>query len=201
MKKLTAILIIVACLAFTGCELIYETEDAQESDAKNQMSAAPVQEEVDENAPALPKLDFTDMDFFRDGYEVVKYSRTTDGDTATFIMGGLNVKCRFVGVDTPELARDGGEHEPYAEDARDYTKDMLESADIIILERDDAAGEYDKYDRLLAWVWVDGKLLAYFLAREGLATTRYLRDDYKYADIIFEAEGVAKELERGVWER
>jgi micrococcal nuclease len=160
---------------------------------------AAAREEISLLEPALPDLDFADMDFFDDGYEQVKYIRTTDGDTASFEMDGLNVKCRFVGIDTPEIDWNGGDHEPYAEDASSYTEKVLESAEVIILERDQQAGEHDRYDRLLAHVWADGKLLGWSLILNGIATTRYYHEDYKYYEEISAAENWAEENGIGQW--
>ena len=202
LKKLLTILLIIICLALSACDEFYGISHAvQEETGTVQVdeAALPLPSETQENPPSLPELDFAEMDFFEDGYEQVKYMYTIDGDTANFNMGGLGVKCRFIGIDTPELEHDGGKHEPYAEKAKDFTEKTLKSADVIILERDEAAGEYDNYDRLLAHVWADGELLSYLLVGEGLATTRYYKEGYKYFVEITVAESAAREAERGVW--
>ncbi len=202
MKKFTIILIVVLCLSLAGCSILSEVFNVLEEPAEVKLTseiASPAPEEALDNVPVLPNVDFSAMDFFDDGYEIVGYSRTTDGDTASFIMGGINIKCRFVGINTPEIGRDGAASQPYGDEATAFTREALESAAVIILEADEAAGTYDNYDRLLAWVWVDGELLAFELVSNGLATTRYLYDDYKYADIIFDAEDLAMERGVGVW--
>ena len=197
MKKILTLCIICALLA--ACTInTDQTTDGEKPTVDPSFAAA--REEISLLEPALPDMDFADMDFFDDGYEPVKYIRTTDGDTASFSMDGLNVKCRFVGIDTPEIDWNGDNHDPYAKDAAAYTKKVLEAADEIILERDQSAGEHDRYDRLLAHVWVDGELLSWSLILNGLATTRYYHDDYKYHDEINAAENWAKENNIGLWD-
>ena len=198
MKKILTLCIICALLA--ACTINTDSTADVEKTTVNPLLAA-AREEISLLEPALPDMDFTDMDFFDDGYEQVKYIRTTDGDTASFEMDGLNVKCRFVGIDTPEIDWNGDDHDPYAEDAAAYTKKALEAADEIILERDEAAGEHDRYDRLLSHVWVDGKLLGWSLILNGLATTRYYHEDYKYYEEISAAKNWAEENGIGLWRK
>ncbi len=214
MKRVLVAIIIAVVLTFTGCDALKvlgevidilveaseETEKAQQTVEATQVKEVQDSATSKETTPTLPELDFSETDFFEDGYEQVTYIRTTDGDTASFMMGGVNVKCRFVGINTPEVAHNGEPAEAFGEDSKSYTKKALESANTIVLERDDSAGTYDKYDRLLEWVWVDGELLALKLIENGLANTKYLRNNYKYADFIFEAEGKAKDNKIGIWE-
>ena len=202
MKKPVLILIVIICFALSACGEFYRiTHAVQEDTGAAQMDTivSPKPSEEDEKTPSLPELDFSGMDFFEDGYERVKYMYTIDGDTANFNMGGQGVKCRFIGIDTPEIGRDGKKNDPFAEEAGEFTEKMLKSADVIILERDENAGEYDNYGRLLAHVWADGKLISYLLVSEGLATTRYYHDDYKYYGKVSAAEQTAEEAGRGVW--
>ena len=115
-------------------------------------------------------------------YEV-RYLWTSDGDTATFqTEDGSEVSCRFLAVDTPEIEEEG------YEEAKEYTRMALRKASRIILELDPQSDMYDKFDRLLAWVWVDGELLQAKLIREGLAQIRYLYEDYLYTDYLYKIQ-------------
>jgi len=67
------------------------------------------------------------------------------------------------------------------------------------LELDENSNAFDNYDRLLAWIWVDGQLLNYMLAARGYADVKYLYDDYKYNDDLLDAEHLAQSNNLGVW--
>ena len=79
----------------------------------------------------------------------IQLVRCIDGDTARFMIRGKEEKVRFLGVDAPEMSHPGGE------DASQYTCDMLEKAKRIEIEYDDNSDRYDKYDRVLGWIFVD----------------------------------------------
>ena len=107
------------------------------------------------------------------------YQYIHDGDTAVFtIEDGKEVICRFLAVDTPEIGEEG------YEEAKHFTDQRLEKASRIILEIDPNSEEYDKFDRLLAWVWVDGTLLQKELIENDLAQIRYIYNEYLYLDYL-----------------
>ena len=53
--------------------------------------------------------------------ENVSFSKCIDGDTARFIIEGLEKKVRFLSIDTPEIEKDGNAAEPYGEEAKKFT--------------------------------------------------------------------------------
>ncbi len=111
------------------------------------------------------------------------YQYIHDGDTAVFFLDdGEQVICRFLAIDTPEIGEEG-----YSE-AKSFTDKALEKAAKIVLELDPNSERYDKYDRLLAWVWVDGDLLQASLVENGLAKVEYIYHDYLYLDHLLEIE-------------
>ena len=57
----------------------------------------------------------------------------------------------------------------------------------------------DTYDRLLAWVWVDGELLNYKLVEEGLAYVKYLYGDYKYNPAMIQIESEIQKKDIKIW--
>lgn len=128
-----------------------------------------------------------------------KFNRIVDGDTAKFEIEGELVTVRFVGINTPEIAHDGDEAEPYGVEASNFTNEKLKNAKKIELEFDENAGETDRYDRTLAWIWIDGELLQDLIIKEGLGTTKYLKDNYKYANQLKLSEENAKANNIGLW--
>lgn len=129
----------------------------------------------------------------------VKFVDTVDGDTAEFEMNGETIKVRFLAVDTPESVHPTKEVQAYGVEASNFTKQKLKNAKKIELEFDNNSDKTDKYNRYLAWVWVDGELLQNLLVKEGLAKVAYLYADYKYTEQLQESEKVAKEEKIKIW--
>ncbi len=123
--------------------------------------------------------------------------RCVDGDTARFMVEGVNQSTRFLAIDTPEYTT---KKETYGKEASAFTCDKLMSAKIIELELDPSSNQYDKYDRLLAWIYVDGVLLQDEIIKKGLGEVAYLYGDYKYTSILEQSEIVAKNKQIGVWQ-
>lgn len=128
----------------------------------------------------------------------VTLERVVDGDTAWFLVDGKSTKVRFLYIDTPESTK---EIEPYGKEASEYTKQQLTDAMTIELELNVDGDSSDKYDRLLAWVFVDGQLLQEKLAYQGLVEKFYdYGYDYTYKSDIIEADNNAKENHRGIYQ-
>ncbi len=130
---------------------------------------------------------------------VVEYIEGVDGDTAKFKMNGEEITVRFLAVDTPESVHPTKEVQAFGIEASDFTKEKLKNAKKIELEFDNNSDKTDKYDRYLAWIWVDGELLQDLLIKEGLAKVAYLYADYKYTSVLQESEKIAKEEQKGIW--
>jgi len=210
MKKFIVFILAIAIVLASGCDAVlealeeYETEQTQQETLKTDEPSSnnsnnSYTNELYKDMPVLPDLDFNNLDLFDDGYAVAEFDRAPDGDTAIFYVDGSYLKTRFLGVDTTEMSTDSGIPEDWAQEATDFTNDMLYNADEIILELDDNADAFDDYDRLLAWIWVDGQLLNYMLAARGFADVKYLYDDYKYNDYLLDVEYLAQNLNIGIW--
>lgn len=74
-----------------------------------------------------------------------------------------------------------------------------ENTNKIELEFDSSAEEQDKYNRYLAWIWIDDVLLQNLLVENGLAETYMLQNNYKYAGMLQESEEVAKNSKLEIW--
>ena len=70
-----------------------------------------------------------------------------DGDTLT-LDEGAGHRVRLLGIDTPEIK----EKQPFAVEARDFTRDLCAKKDIWLVFQGGAPRE-DHYGRLLAFVW------------------------------------------------
>lgn len=132
--------------------------------------------------------------------EKVEFSSCTDGDTFKIIYNNEVKTVRLLAVDTPESVHPKKEVEYYGKEASDYTCNVLKKANKIELEFDENSDKLDKYDRLLAWVFIDDKLLQESLIEGGYAKVAYLYGDYKYTTKLQELQEIASNKNIGVWD-
>jgi len=137
--------------------------------------------------------------FYQPSRVAVIFDSCVDGDTAWFLIDGKREKVRFLAIDTPESVHPEKEVEYYGVDASDYTCEMLKNAKEISLEYDLASDRYDKYDRLLAWVFVDDINLSELLVSKGYARVYYIYGNYRYLDILCEKQKDAVNNNIGIW--
>ena len=131
--------------------------------------------------------------------ETVKYASCVDGDTIKVYINNEEKTIRLLAIDTPESVKPDTEVEYYGKEASEYTCNKIKKAKKIELEYDDNSDKYDKYDRILAWVFIDGKLLQTDLVENGYAEVAYLYNDYKYTDILKEKQELASAKGLGIW--
>ena len=132
--------------------------------------------------------------------EEVKLSRCVDGDTFRVLINNKEYIVRMLSIDTPESVKEGKEVEYYSKESSEYTCEKLTDAKKIELEYDEKSNKFDKYDRLLAWVFIDDKLLQEDLVENGYAKVAYLYKDYKYNDILKEKQELASAKSIGIWD-
>ncbi|MDD2518836.1 MAG: thermonuclease family protein [Bacilli bacterium] len=128
--------------------------------------------------------------------QIVRLSSCVDGDTAKFITNKGIESTRFLAIDTPEYTT---QKEPFGLEASQFTCNKLKDATKIELEFDKESDLYDKYKRLLAWIWVDGYLLQDEIIKAGLAEVAYLYGDYKYTPLLQDHQEVAKAQGLNIW--
>lgn len=128
---------------------------------------------------------------FRDG-EVHTVARVIDGDTLELKNGD---RVRLIGVDTPEIGP--GSPEPYALQARELTRRLV-SGRPIRLEFD--RERFDKYRRVLAFVYVDDRLVNESLVAAGLGRAM---TGFGYSSRMKKrlraAESAARAARKGLW--
>lgn len=130
----------------------------------------------------------------------VELVRVTDGDTIKVIYEGEERNIRYLLIDTPEIDhKNPAGTEQFAREAAERNEALLTSGKVTI-EFDEGDSE-DKYGRLLAYIYVDGKSVQKTLLEEGLARVAYvIEPNTKYIDLFNEAANVAKAGGKGVWE-
>lgn len=111
------------------------------------------------------------------GMTKVTYGWANDGDTSTFSPGFEgSARVRFIGINTPEMT--GSEPnvvypEPWAVQATESLRSMLESATDIYVMHDPVNGMVDTYNRSLGLVWADGVLTNYIQVLRGYSINAY----------------------------
>jgi micrococcal nuclease len=120
--------------------------------------------------------------------------RVIDGDT--IVVDG-HVRVRLIGVDTPETVHPHKPVETLGPEATQFTRSLVDDRDVTLgFDRE----RRDRYGRVLAYVYVDGKLVNEEIIRAGFsrAETRY-----KFARAMAlrfqQAEDEAREAGRGIW--
>lgn len=134
-------------------------------------------------------------------------TRHTDGDTAHFrLESGAVEKVRFIGVDTPEVY---GQAEAYGKEASAYTAAAIPLGATVWLETD--AELRDRYDRMLAYVWLEvptdasdteirAKMLNARLLIDGYAQMATYPPNVRYVEHFRAYQAEAREADRGLWE-
>lgn len=122
----------------------------------------------------------------------VEFVSCVDGDTAILEIDGKEESVRFLAIDALEL------NESYGREASNYVCNALKNASRITLEFEGNSYK-DKYNRVLAWVFVDDKLLQEDLVLKGLAKVKYIYDDYKYVGRLLDSQEKAQSEKNGLW--
>lgn len=125
-------------------------------------------------------------------------SRVVDGDTIEVDLDGATTDVRLIGFDTPETVHPSEPVECFGRAASAYTTDALEGR-TVTLEFD--IERYDHYDRMLAYVWVDGDLFNEQILNDGYAAVSTYPPNVKYVDRFLVAQREARESDRGLWAR
>lgn len=123
--------------------------------------------------------------------------RAVDGDTFVVSIGGSEEKVRLLLIDTPESVKPDTPVQPFAKEASDFTKSMLEQNELS-LEFD--VSERDRYGRLLAYAWIGDRMLNEMLLEEGYARVAYIYPpNVKYVDRFKEIQSAAQKTGIGIW--
>lgn len=142
---------------------------------------------------------FNTLNVYASDFDIVKFKRCIDGDTAAFILNDKEIKVRFLAIDTPETVDPSKDVDPIGLLASEYTCNKIKNAKEIKLEYDSDSDKFDKYNRLLAWIWVDDTLIQKELISKGYAKTEYIYGDYIYLKELYNLEEISKSKKLGIW--
>lgn len=110
----------------------------------------------------------------------------TDGDTFHMLIDGEKVKVRMAGIDAPETSQ------PYGLEAKEHLMSMIKENEVSII-----VDETDRYGRLVAYVYLDGKDINREMILSGYA---WWYEKYAPNKVDYQAAQVeAKAKRKGLW--
>jgi micrococcal nuclease len=121
-----------------------------------------------------------------------------DGDTFEIKIGKSIWKVRMLGIDTPETLDPRKGVECFGHEASDKTKEILSNKQIG-LDLDSSQEEIDKFNRLLAYVYLDHQFINKYLLENGFAREYTYNKAYKFQKDFKKAEKEAKNNKIGLW--
>lgn len=129
-------------------------------------------------------------------FRVVK---VRDGDTIEVDISGKTEAVRLVGINTPESVDPRRPVECFGKEASNRLKSLLENQ-VVTLETDPTQSDRDRYDRLLRFVFLDGKDVGLQMLAEGYAQEALYSDTpHRYHEEYLVAQKYAQEQELGLW--
>lgn len=126
--------------------------------------------------------------------ESVQVAGVHDGDSVRLADGR---RVRLIGINAPELAREGRPAEPLAKAAREELKKQLVESEVLLVQDQE---RHDHYGRTLGHLFtLEGKSLEAALLRQGLGFHIAIPPNMTLASCLSEAEGEARAASLGVW--
>ena len=186
MISIIATIIVLGILFLTtpGRELLSNIIDrGDEGQTQSQQPNSPVQN------PAAPAPS--------EGRVSATVERIVDGDTVIAnLADGSRERVRMLLIDTPETKKEGTPVQPFGLEASEYTKKLL-TGKSVELEFDQE--QRDQYDRMLAYIYLDNKMVNTELLEQGLARVVVYPPNDKYIDEFRDIQAQAKKAKLGVW--
>lgn len=129
-----------------------------------------------------------------EGAQARRCTRVVDGDTV--ILDGKE-RVRLIGVDTPELHREGTPVQYFAIQAKDFTRRLVERRPVrLAYDRE----RRDRYGRTLGYLFLDdGTFVNLEIVRQGYGFA-YTRFPFRYLDEFRAAQREARRTGAGLWE-
>ncbi|MGG3468890.1 thermonuclease family protein [Neobacillus pocheonensis] len=125
--------------------------------------------------------------------------KNIDGDTVEIGLNGKVEKIRMLCVDTPETHHPRLGVQPFGPEASNYTKKILSVGTKVEIEPGIGGGR-DKYGRLLAYIYINGKMFNEMLLEQGLARVAYIyAPNTKYVDEFYTIQKEAQKKGIGIW--
>lgn len=189
-RSLLPLLIMIGLIAF-GARFVTNPN------GQSQDSTAIEQNQTDQSLARLDSAQAAQL-------EQYKVDKVVDGDTLVvrkvLSEGKLDSRqrLRLIGLDSPESVHPEAERNtPAGEKASEFSKQALKNQ-FVLIEFDQQ--RTDRYERLLAYVWLEDVLYNQVLVYQGHAKAKHYPPNLKYQDLLDQAQVSAKTAKRGMWE-
>ena len=137
---------------------------------------------------------FLSLSFAHSSYHTVK--QVIDGDTVVL---ETNEHVRYLGIDAPELGRDGEPNEFMAAESRLFNQGLV-GKKRVRLEFDQE--EKDRHGRLLAYVFLEnGEMVNVLLVKRGFARVLAVKPNLKYFQFLLDSQRAAMTEKVGLWSK
>ena len=147
----------------------------------------------------LPHINTSDLNNDKDRTDYYMVTRVVDGDTIVIDINGVQEKVRLIGINSPESVDPRRNFECYGIEASKYMKSIA-NGQYVQLEYDSSQDKRDKYDRLLAYLYLqDGQMLNKKMIADGYAYEYTYNKPYKYQKEFKAAQSIATYSDRGLW--
>ena len=209
-------ILFLATLCITATLMVTTGAGAQDLDCSDFDSQEEAQEELDadsddpnrldldsdgkacESLPSSPEPAEEETDEEEAEYdETVTVERIVDGDTIRIDPAVDDIdEVRLIGIDTPETKDPDCDVQPYGPEALTFTRDELQGEEVGLEFDEDRV---DRYDRLLAYVYLDDEMFNETLLEEGYAQVYIVSPNDRYEERFEEAQEAAQDEELGIW--
>ena len=122
--------------------------------------------------------------------------RVVDGDTIDVLIGGEELRVRYIGIDTPETVDPRRPVGCFGKEASARNRELVEGK-TVGLEKD--VSEADRFGRLLRYVWLGGRMVNARLVEEGYATASTFPPDVRYSELFAILQAEARTHGSGLW--
>lgn len=122
-----------------------------------------------------------------------------DGDTVDVLMAEGNLeRVRLLLIDTPESVHPYESAQLFGDESSEYAKQVLKEGDLVMLEIGNPMR--DKFERLLAYIWIDDINFSQLMIEKGYARVAYVYEpNTKYLKEFKKAQRQAKRKKLNIW--
>lgn len=153
--------------------------------------------DINENISSW-KLDLVET---QEAFKYYKVSEIIDWDTIKVLNNNELITIRLLWIDAPEITTLRKWYiECFWNESKLYLYNILNWKDVY-LELDDSQWEYDKYWRLLAYVFLKNININELMIKDGYAYEYTYNLPYKYQEDFKNAQNYASENELGLWSK
>ena len=125
-------------------------------------------------------------------------SRVVDGDTIDIEKNGVTTRVRLLGINSPESVDPRRTVECFGKEASSYAKGNFLGKTVTV-KTDDTQNMYDKYNRLLAYVYTEREMINEVMIRSGYAYEYTYDKPYTYQADFKSLESAARANGAGLW--